>query len=142
MTKTKAIRKAKSPRRTRAIRAVTAAALAPPPAIELGARTTIAQAAVLHRALSEHIARAQTIVIDGSRVEEIDTAILQLLANLWRCCMLRGIACSWAGASDKLRRTAALIGVADMLRFPSLVVVDARAELAVNAATRAHNGTA
>lgn len=58
------------------------------------------------------------MVVDGTRVEEIDTAILQLLASLWRTCLERGIACTWHGASDALRQAAALIGLADFLHLP------------------------
>lgn len=96
------------------------ASAATPPVIELEARSTIVQAAALHQALSARLAQAETIVLDGSRVEEIDTAILQLLANLRRSCSERGIGCSWAGVSDTLRRNAALIGVGDMLGLQTI----------------------
>ena len=86
--------------------------------IELDARTTIVQAADLHRALLARVTQGEAVVIDGTRVEEIDTAILQLLASLWRTCVERGIACTWHGASDALRQTAVLVGMADLLQFP------------------------
>lgn len=89
-----------------------------PDPIELDARVTIVQAAVLHRSLLTRLASGQPLVVDGTRVEEIDTAILQLLASLWRTTRERGIACTWRGVSDPLRRTASLVGVADMLQFP------------------------
>jgi len=91
----------------------------PPPArIELAARLTIVHAADLHRTLLARLAAGRPIVVDGTRVEEIDTAILQLLTSLWRTGPTRGIACTWHGASGELRRIAALVGVADMLQFP------------------------
>ncbi len=62
--------------------------------------------------------KARQCVVDGTRVEEIDTAILQLLASLWRTSLERGIACTWHGASEALRQTAALVGVAELLQFP------------------------
>jgi anti-anti-sigma regulatory factor len=92
---------------------------AQPAIIELEARMTIVQAAALHRTLSERLAQAQAIVVDGSRVEEIDTAILQLLTSLWQNSIQRGIVCTWNGVSDAMRRTALLIGVDEMLRFPA-----------------------
>ena len=91
--------------------------VAQPARIELDTRLTIVQAADLHRTLLARLADGRHIVVDGTRVEEIDTAILQLLASLWRTCLTRGIACTWHGASDALRQTATLVGVAEMLQF-------------------------
>jgi anti-anti-sigma regulatory factor len=76
---------------------------------------TIVQAADLHRALLSRLALGKAVVLDGSRVEEIDTAILQMLVSLWRTCQQRGIACTWLGASETLRRSAALVGLGGML---------------------------
>jgi anti-anti-sigma regulatory factor len=88
-----------------------------PARIELDARLTIVQAADLHRTLLARLADGRHIIVDGTRVEEIDTAILQLLVSLWRTCLTRGIPCTWHGASDALRQTASLVGVAEMLQF-------------------------
>ena len=104
--------KKKLPRKTKAIR------VKRPAHIELEARTTIVQAADLHRALLARVARGEGVVVDGTRVEEIDTAILQLLASLWRTCLERRIACTWHGASDALRQAADLVGLADLLQLP------------------------
>ena len=79
---------------------------------------SIVQAAGLHGTLLARLADGAPVEIDGSRVEEIDTAILQLLTSLWRTGQERGIPCSWFGASEALRRTAGLVGVAQMLCFP------------------------
>ena len=88
------------------------------PPIELDPRLTIVQAAALHRTLLAHLEAGRPVVVDGTRVEEIDTAVLQLLTSLWRTGQQRGIACTWHGASDALRRTAALVGVAGILHLP------------------------
>jgi anti-anti-sigma regulatory factor len=88
-----------------------------PPPVRLDARVTIAQAADLYRALAVRVADGGPIVLDGSAVEEIDTAILQLLASLWRTTRERGTPCTWQGTSDALRNTADLIGVAEALHF-------------------------
>jgi anti-anti-sigma regulatory factor len=98
--------------------AVVAAPILAPPMIQLEAKMTIVQAAVLHRTLAERLAQAEPIVLDASRVEEIDTAILQLLTNLWRTCGQRSIVCTWHGVSDTMRRAAVLIGVDAILCFP------------------------
>jgi anti-anti-sigma regulatory factor len=90
----------------------------PPPRIELDARLTIVQAADLHRTLVARVASGGPVAVDGSRVQEIDTSILQLLTSLWCTSLERGISCTWHGVSDVLRQRAALIGVAEMLHFP------------------------
>jgi anti-anti-sigma regulatory factor len=87
--------------------------------VELDALLSIAQAANLQRTLLAHLAKGGPVVIDGARVEEIDTAMLQLLASLWRTSGERGIDCTWKGASAALRQTAALVGVAEVLNFPA-----------------------
>ena len=88
-----------------------------PAPLQLDSRLTIAQAADLHRSLAARLADGGPVVLDGSRVEEIDTAMLQLLASLWRTAQERGIPCAWQAASDALRHAAALIGVAEALHF-------------------------
>jgi ABC-type transporter Mla MlaB component len=88
-----------------------------PAPLQLDSRLTIAQAADLHRSLAARLADGGAVVLDGSRVEEIDTAMLQLLASLWRTARERGIPCAWQAASDALRHAATLIGVADALHF-------------------------
>jgi anti-anti-sigma regulatory factor len=90
---------------------------AQPAPLQLESRLTIAQAAGLHRSLAARLADGGPIVLDGSRVEEIDTAMLQLLASLWRTASERGIPCAWQAASDVLRHTATLIGIAEALHF-------------------------
>jgi anti-anti-sigma regulatory factor len=89
-----------------------------PELVELDARMTIVNAADLHRRLLTRLEQGAAVVVDGSRVEEIDTSILQLLVSLWRTASQRGVACAWAGSSNALRQSADLIGVAEMLHFP------------------------
>ncbi|MGB6308080.1 MAG: STAS domain-containing protein [Steroidobacteraceae bacterium] len=90
---------------------------APPPPLELEPRLSIVQAAALHRTMLERLERGAPIVIDGTHVEEIDTAVLQLLTSLWRTGRERGVACTWRGSSDALRRAATLVGVAGILQL-------------------------
>lgn len=101
-----------------------------PSRIVLDDRLNIVQAAALHRILVKRLAEGRPLVVDGTRVEEIDTAILQLLTSLWRTGAERGIACTWDGASQALRRTAALVGVAEMLRFPNAEPAQTRGHVA------------
>ena len=84
--------------------------------LELPAELTIAQAAELQRSFKDALADG-ALIVDGTRVTQIDTSILQLLASAWRTGAERGTPCSWAGTSDALRRSAALIGVAEALQL-------------------------
>jgi anti-anti-sigma regulatory factor len=86
--------------------------------LQLAAQLSIAQAADLHRELQRRMADGEALIIDGARVQQIDTAILQLLVSAWRTCLQRGLACSWQGVSENLRLSAVLVGVADLLNFP------------------------
>ena len=99
----------------------TRSAKAPP--IALGARLSIAEAVDLHKMFTKRIAQGAPIVIDGGRVEEIDTAILQLLASVWMTGASQGIECRWQSASEALRRIAKLIGVAELLNLDSVKIV-------------------
>jgi len=106
------------PRKVKKAQLVQPAAPRQPQRIQLDARMSIIQAAGLHGTLLARLAEGAPVEVDGSRVEEIDTAILQLLTSLWRTGQERGIACSWFGVSEALRHTACLVGVAPMLRLP------------------------
>lgn len=88
---------------------------AQPACVELDARLDLAKAADLKRTLAALLASGGPVVIDGTRVEEIDTSALQLLASLWRGSRARGIECKWRGASEALRGTANLLGIAALL---------------------------
>jgi anti-anti-sigma regulatory factor len=88
--------------------------------LQLAPNLSIADAANLHRELTERVSGGVPLVIDGSRVEQIDTAILQLLVSCWRTCTQRGVACGWQAASENLRRSALLIGVADLLQLSAV----------------------
>ena len=90
----------------------------PPRRLVLDVQLNIAEAADLHRALIALLAQGGPVVVDGTRVEEIDTAMLQLLTSLWRTGAERGIACTWFGASGPLRQAASLVGLAAILNIP------------------------
>ena len=89
-----------------------------PKRLVLDVQLNIADAAELHRALMALLAQGGPVLVDGTRVEQIDTAMLQLLTSLWRTSAERGIACTWFGASGALRQTASLVGLSAILNFP------------------------
>ena len=80
---------------SRKIPARAAGPRAAPPPIELDPRLTIVQAAELHRTMAARLEGNWPVIVDGTRVEEIDTAVLQLLTSLWCTGRERGIACTW-----------------------------------------------
>ena len=89
-----------------------------PKRLVLDVQLNIAEAADLHRVLRALLAEGGPVVVDGTRVAQIDTAMLQLLTSLWRTCAERGIACTWSGVSGALRQTASLLGLTAILNFP------------------------
>lgn len=94
--------------------------VAPPvEVIELAPQLTIAQVDALHQDLKRHVAAGHALMFDGAQVEQVDTAVLQLLVSAWRTCEQRGTTCRWTVASEALQRAAALIGVAELLKFPA-----------------------
>ncbi len=88
-----------------------------PRPVELAARMSIAQSVDLHRTLVACLERGAPLLLEGSSVEHIDTSILQLLVSAWLGASKRGIECRWQGASQALRRSAMLIGVAEVLQL-------------------------
>ncbi len=85
--------------------------------IELPPKLSIAQSTDWHRTLAASCEAQTPLVLDGSCVEEIDTAILQLLVSTWLEAAKRGVECRWQGASEPLRHAATLIGVAAALHL-------------------------
>jgi ABC-type transporter Mla MlaB component len=58
---------------------------------------------------------ADALELDGSAVEQIDTAGLQLLLSVVRTAAERGAVLGWAGASTALRTSAKRLGVSAQL---------------------------
>ena len=94
-------------------------------------RLSIVRVAALHRSLLETLTAGVPLTVDGSRVQEVDTAVLQLLGSLWRSCRERGVGCAWLGASDALRRAARLIGLEEALHFPDAKSAEVTGDAAV-----------
>lgn len=59
--------------------------------------------------------------IDGSAVERVDTAALQLLTLFRREALARGCAVSWCGASTVLCEAAGTLGLVKALDLPAAV---------------------
>lgn len=75
----------------------------------------IAGAQNLRSELDRALSGGTTLVLDGGRVERVDTAALQILAAFCRACQKTGKALSWKATSQPLNDVAALLGLNDVL---------------------------
>jgi Anti-anti-sigma regulatory factor (antagonist of anti-sigma factor) len=92
------------------------AATAPPLLLPADCRMA-AQAALKEDLLGA--LKAGAIVLDGSRVERVDTAALQLLVLFRRELHAHGGTLRWLGTSDALNEAAGLLGLAQLLNLPA-----------------------
>lgn len=97
-----------------------AAAPAAPTGIDLGVNCTLQDIAALRGTCLAALDGKVPPVIDGSRVERIDTAALQVLVGFAIDCMERSIVFSWAGRSPALVHGIRLLGIEALLESPGL----------------------
>lgn len=76
---------------------------------------TLADATALKEALCARLAHNETVTLDATAVERIDTATLQLLAAFVRDRRLAGRAVMWRGVSEAIVGAAQLLGMVSML---------------------------
>jgi len=79
--------------------------------IVLGENLDISDAGALLEQLQAITATNTSVIMDGSQVKVIDTAILQLLVAWFRQAQQHGTRISWQQPSDTLCNTAALLGL-------------------------------
>jgi anti-anti-sigma regulatory factor len=82
---------------------------------------TIGELGPLHERLQGMLNARCELALDGSQVETIDTAGLQLLAVLCWDAAARGIGVHWCGASTQLTTNAALLGLTAVLGLDDVV---------------------
>ena len=87
--------------------------------VALEAALGIRDARVLHEKLGTVLAAATAIVVDGSRVERLDAAAMQVLAGFIRAARERGLALSWQTPSPALQQAARLLGLEQHLEMTS-----------------------
>lgn len=87
--------------------------------LRLESSCTLREAADLHFAMLGIKAGTEPLDVDAGAVERIDTAGLQLLACLVRARAAMGGAVRWAAVSPELRRSAARLGMQDLLALPA-----------------------
>ncbi|HEY5682622.1 MAG TPA: STAS domain-containing protein [Sulfuricaulis sp.] len=87
--------------------------------VALEATLGIQDARVLHERLGSLLTAAKTVVVDGSRVERLDAAILQVLAGFARSAHERGLALSWHSPSPVLQQAVRVLGLESILGMTS-----------------------
>lgn len=83
--------------------------------LALSADCTLAEADSLKAALKKLVNVPESVTLDASAVQRIDTAALQLLAAFARDRRLAGRAVDWRGAQQTLEPAAQLLGMREML---------------------------
>jgi anti-anti-sigma regulatory factor len=87
--------------------------------IVLGASCTIHEALGLREELLAHAVFPGPFEIDGSAVQQIDTAGVQLIVAFALDCMERGVPYAWKGRSAALDDAIRVLGVGALLESPS-----------------------
>ena len=88
------------------------------PAIDLGSSCTLKEAAVLRMACIAALECKDPPAIDGTRVERVDAAGVQVLVGFTIDCMERSVNFSWVGRSPQLAHAIHLLGVDALLESP------------------------
>ncbi len=96
----------------------TGAAPPPPCVVDLGVSCTLHEAAALRTACMAALESKDPPALDGSRVERVDTAGLQVLVGFTIDCMERSLHFTWAGRSETLVRGIRLLGIEPLLESP------------------------
>jgi phospholipid transport system transporter-binding protein len=84
---------------------------------------TIRTINALQTELAERLDESGNVQIDGTAVDRIDTAGLQLLAAFVRDLRAEQRAVEWVGCSDALRKAATALGLEAALCLPGIVVL-------------------
>ncbi|MDF4023999.1 STAS domain-containing protein [Luteibacter sp. PPL201] len=88
-------------------------------ALALDADLRIGAAPTLRDALLSALSAGKPVALDGSAVNQIDAAGLQVLAAFSRDARAAGLTVSWSGASDSLHRGVAVLGLNELIELPA-----------------------
>lgn len=77
----------------------------------------IADARRLHEKLDGVLAAATPVVINASRVEHLDAAVMQVLTGFCRAARDRSLAVSWQHPSPALQQAVRLLGLESVLEM-------------------------
>lgn len=87
--------------------------------VVLEAALGIRDARLLHEKLGAMLTATTAIVVDGSRVERLDAAAMQVLAGFTRAARERGLALTWQSPSPVLQQAARVLGLELILEMAS-----------------------
>lgn len=79
--------------------------------VVLGEDMDIAQTGALYQALTGALDAQASIALDATRVQRIDTAVLQLLVAFTRSAGAGGVAVAWTGCSETFNDASRLAGL-------------------------------
>jgi len=79
--------------------------------IDLGKELTVMEVGPMRERLLEALGEAEAIRVDGSAIEQVDGAALQLLASFVKTAGERSIEVSWAGVSQVLGDASQILGL-------------------------------
>lgn len=85
--------------------------------VVLEAALGIGDARALHEKLGAVLAAATAVVMDGSRIERLDAAAMQVLAGFARAARERGLAFTWQSPSPVLQQAARALGFESILEM-------------------------
>ena len=91
--------------------------------VVLGGSCTIHEAAAIKAHMLEQLARPGPYEIDGSGVERIDAAGVQLIVAFALDCLEHGVEYVWKGRSETLEHAIELLSVGALLESPGAAVV-------------------
>lgn len=84
-------------------------------AMQLKGQLDIREANNLKAKLAKFLDANRTVVLDASKVEKVDTSIMQLLAAFCRCANAKGIEVKWKNPNSRLLHAAELLGLSNPL---------------------------
>lgn len=87
--------------------------------VALEAALGIRDARALHEKLGTVLTAGTAIVVDGSRVERLDAAAMQVLAGFIRAARERGLAFTWQSPSPILQQAARVLGLEQVFEMAS-----------------------
>lgn len=100
-----------------------AGALDAPSVLKLESLCTLRESIALKASLLEQLELGRDVALDGSVIERIDAAGLQLLVAFVRQVQFGGHQVSWLGESPELRRIAAQLDLLDHIGLPAEAVL-------------------
>ena len=99
---------------------VDGALAAPRGRVVLGSSCTIHEAAAIKAHMLEQLQRPGPYEIDGSAVERIDAAGVQIVVAFALDCLERGVDYCWKGRSETLDHAIELLSVGALLESPGI----------------------